>query len=399
MLTDYISAGARTLAPPPAFLSLAARPDVISFAGGVPDPTLFAFEKVARASRRILEDRSMATGALQYGASGGYEPLRQWLATFMTAQGAATPPESIVITNGGLEALDLTAKMLINKGDAIAVVSPTFFAALETFKLYHPRMLSIPFENGMLDMEAMLRAVSQRPKFLYINPDFQNPTGVSLSTEQRRELVDICAEHGVLILEDGAYSQLSFDGSLQPTLLQLSQEADGPHKAAVIYVGTFSKTIAPGARVGWACLPPDLCPAFVGLKAVSNINTSQMNQMIVHECLCDGYEDHLHNLRMAYAKRCSSMTNALAEMMPDGVTWTSPDGGIFTWLRVPRTAGAVTLFERCAQDIGVAVLPGNLACVDGGNSNACRLSFATVDESQIWEGVTRLSRLLAVAIG
>lgn len=393
---SHMSPGALSLAPVPAFLQLHAKEDFISFAGGVPDPGLFPFEALREAAQRILQDPALREVALQYGSSSGYLPLREKLASLVSREEAAVTPENVIVTNGSLEALDLVGKLLIGPGDAIAVTAPAYFAALDTFKPYSPRFLDVPFANGSLDMNVAAHILKQKPKFFYINTDFQNPTGQSLSLGQRHQLLHLCADEDVIIVEDGAYNQLAFDGVERPSLLQLSHGLGG--HGTVIHVNTFSKTIAPGLRVGWICLPSDLRAKFVALKAASNIHTSQLNQMIALEIVSNAFESLLDRFRGVYAVRCFAMMTALSGMMPEGVTWTRPQGGIFTWLTLPSGIDAEDLLRFCTDNFEVAFLPGNLAFSSRGGTGHCRLSFATVDESGIEDGVQRFASALTAIL-
>jgi DNA-binding transcriptional MocR family regulator len=390
-LAHMISSAARELPPAPTFLALAARPDIISFASGVPDASLFPFDEIRESIDGILSSPVRSRLAFQYAPSIGYLALREWVANAMVERGVSCNANDVLMTCGAQQGLDLVAKLLIDPGDAIALTIPTFFAALDTFKTYRPQFLGIPFRDGELDMDIARSVIAQKPKFFYIIPEYQNPTGQSLREDQRNDLVSLCAREGVVILEDAAYDQLSFDGSAPTSLLSIANTAKLP---PIIYVNTVSKTIAPGMRVGWVIAPPELMPKLSALKLASDVHTSVFNQMIALDLFTSRFEERLHKLRSAYAKRCEIMLEALGSAMPQGVTWTHPTGGLFTWLELPSAIDTDRLLKLCLDRYAVAFVPGRLSFFDGGGANACRLSFALMSEDRTREGIRRFAAAL-----
>jgi DNA-binding transcriptional MocR family regulator len=245
--------------------------------------------------------------------------LRDWIADYMAQRGAVRSAGHLIVTSGAQQALDLVGKLLINPGDRIAITAPTFFAALDTFNTYRPRYEAISFGTGGLSMVEAEAAIRSRPKFLYLIPDFQNPTGLCLSRSEREQILELCSQHGVPIVEDAAYEALRFDGEDLPSLAALAQERGFDRH--VLYIGTFSKTIAPGLRVGWLCGNEALIGKLTALKLSTDVHTSVLNQMAVLHVARDGLGDHVALVRQAYSARCTAMLAALKKFMPEGVSW------------------------------------------------------------------------------
>jgi DNA-binding transcriptional MocR family regulator len=394
--TDSMSLGARRTNPAPPFLALAARTDIISFAGGVPDPAVFPVEAIGEGYGRILGDPASRAQALQYAPSAGWPPLREWIAGYMAARGVARSLGQVIVTSGAQQALDLVGKLLIDPGDLVAVTGPTFFAALDTFNPYGPRYASISFGVSGLSMEEAEAVIRRRPKFLYLNPDFQNPTGLCLSLRERELLLDLCAKHDVPILEDAAYEALRFGGEDLPPLAALAQSRG--FERHVLYLNTFSKTIAPGLRVGWLAADDALIGKLTALKLSTDVHTSVLNQMVVQHVADGVLSRHMALIRRTYSARCRAMLAALDRFMPAGVRWSQPEGGLFVWLELPPEIDTSALLSRAIDTAGVAYVPGRLSFSDGQGHNTCRLTFATASEARIEEGVRRLAGLFASAL-
>jgi DNA-binding transcriptional MocR family regulator len=401
MLSNYfdkMSLSATSMAPPPTFLALANQPDIISFAGGVPDADQFPFDIIGDACDEILKNKITRRSALQYAPSTGYLPLRTWLSDYMKSLNINAPKEDVVITNGAQQALDLIAKLLIDPGDVIAVTAPTFFAALETFNVYNPQYAPVPFINGELDMDEFRKAIQKKPKFFYIIPEYQNPTGHCLTLEQRNEIVVLCRENEVLIVEDSAYEQLTFSGKKLASLLSIDQalaaktHKDHKWKNGVIYVNTFSKTIAPGLRVGWIYSNEPYASKLSALKLSSDVHTSIFNQMLVLKVVETSFAKHIKKIRAIYHTRCQTMLQALSEHMPKDYRWSAPDGGLFIWLELPEQLNAKDLLNDAIETRNIAYVPGEMFYCDGSGKNTCRLSFSTASNEKINEGIERLSR-------
>lgn len=399
MFVDWagsLSFGARRMNPAPPFLALAARSDIISFAGGIPDPAVFPTAAITQAYERILSDPAARAQALQYAPSSGWRPLREWIANYLAARGIARSADHLIVTSGAQQALDLVGKLLINPGDRIAVTAPTFFAALDTFNAYQPHYEAISFGVEGLSMAEAEAAIQRRPKFLYVIPDFQNPTGLCLSRSEREQLLRLCAEHGVPIVEDAAYEALRFKGTDLPPLAALAQERGLDQQ--VIHISTFSKTIAPGLRVGWLSASEELISKLAALKLAADVHTSVLNQMAALHVAQDVLSSHVDLIRQAYSVRCKAMLAALERFMPEGVSWSEPDGGLFVWLELPPGVDTFNLLPKAIETAGVAYVPGRLSYSNGLGHNTCRLSFATASEAPIEEGVRRLASLFERAI-
>lgn len=393
---DAMSLGARRMSPAPPFLGLAARPELISFAGGVPDPAVFPADALVAAYDAILRDPATRAVALQYAPSAGWRPLREWISGYMASRHVVRSPEQIIVTSGAQQALDLVGKLLIDPGDRVAVTAPTFFAALDTFNAYRPQYEPIAFGVSGLAMDEAAAVIRRRPKFLYLIPEFQNPTGLCLSMPERERLLDLCAEHAVPIVEDAAYEALRFRGEDLPPLAALARERGSDQH--VLYINTFSKTIAPGLRVGWLSGEEQLIAKLCALKLSTDVHTSVLSQMVALRVAGDPLRDHIALIRRTYAARCRAMVEALERFMPPGVRWSEPDGGLFVWLELPHDVDTTELLPR-AIEAEVAYVPGRLSFSSEVGRHTCRLSFATASEARIHEGVRRLARVFASAVG
>lgn len=386
------SSAAKDFPEAPIFLALAAKAGIISLAGGVPDPAAFPTAAVRQAADAILSHSDTAAKALQYAPSQGYEPLRHWLAADMADRGITVRADQILVTQGAQQALDLIGKLYIDPGDEIAVTSPTFFAALDTFRAYRPRFLPIGYGRNGIDMSAARDALERRPKFLYLIPDYQNPTGLSLSQQERAELMNMASRFAVPIIEDAAYDRLRYGGNPTKPFAAMNGTLDD---GLVIYVNTFSKVIAPGLRVGWLAGNRTILAKLAALKLATDVHTSIFNQQIVLQIATSGLDAAIERTCTLYSKRRDAMLSALKRHMPEGAAWTEPDGGMFIWLEIPGEVDTSALFPVAASEARMAFVPGRLSCTDGAGTNACRLSFASVDEARIGEAISRLGNLLS----
>ncbi|WP_234689293.1 PLP-dependent aminotransferase family protein [Allorhizobium ampelinum] len=387
-----LSVSAQSLAEAPTFLSLASRTDVISFAGGVPDPNAFPYGAISTAIERIWTEPDLRARSFQYAPSSGYEPLRRYIAQKLDAEGIASDIGRILITSGAQQALDLIGRLLIDPGDPIAITAPTFFAAIDTFSVYRPKIAQIPFTADGLDLDLAKSVLADRPKFLYLIPEFQNPTGLCISESDRRAILQLCVEFDVPIVEDGAYRELRFSGSPLPSFAQLAGEAGfGNH---VIQVNTFSKTIAPGFRVGWLSAAPAFIAKLAALKLACDVHTSVFNQMIVADIAGTILPTHVSDICTLYRTKRDAMLDALETHMPNECLWTHPDGGLFIWVTFPKQIDATALLEASMASAKVAFVPGNLFYADRTMNHECRLSFATAAPDVISEGIKRLGQLV-----
>jgi len=369
-------------------LKLTARPEVISLAGGLPAPELFPIDEYRRAFEWVLETNGRA--ALQYGPSEGYQPLRELLATRMTAMGIPAEPEHILITNGSQQGLDLVGKIFLNPDDAVCLENPSYMGAIQAFDSYQAEYVIVPMDDeGMRsdELDGILRR--HQVKFIYALPNFQNPSGRTMSLERRKTLVATAQKHGVPIVEDDPYGELRFEGEHLPSIRSLWPEG-------VIYLGTFSKILAPGFRLGWMVTPHDLYDEFVFGKQPADLHTSMATQMATFEvCNKDGFlAAHIEIIRDTYRRRRDAMLQALDEHFPPECSWTRAQGGLFVWAELPRTIDTRELLAEALEE-NVAFVPGHSFHADRSDQNTMRLNFSNVPEDRIREGIARLGRAIA----
>jgi DNA-binding transcriptional MocR family regulator len=370
-------------------LKLVERPDIISFAGGIPDPALFPAEAAAEAYRRAIESPERAAGAMQYSISEGLAPLRAWIAAQMAADEVPAAPENIVITAGSQQGLDFLGKLLIDPGDTVLTEVPTYLGALQAFGAYEPR-----YERLRLEDDSPASA-GGRVKLIYLVPDFANPTGETLPLAARQRLLALARELDVPILEDAAYRALRFEGTTLPSLQALDVAAGGSlENSRVIHLGTFSKIVAPGLRVGWICASRAIIRRLVLITQASELNVSAVNQMVMHEIAEQRHAALVEAARRHYRIKRDAMLAALAAHMPSDVRWTRPEGGLFTWLTLPRGTDGAALLERAIPEAGVAFVPGGAFHPDGDGRDTIRLSYSLPDPTNIAEGARRLASLL-----
>ncbi|GAA0534852.1 hypothetical protein FHS83_003113 [Rhizomicrobium palustre] len=376
-------------------LKLLDQPDIISFAGGIPDPALFPREEIAQAYQRILGDPQLSAVALQYSISEGYLPLREWLAGYMGRLGVACTPENILITNGSQQALDFVGKLFISPGDSMLVAWPTYLGALQAFSSYEPRFDVLPGENSNRTLESYTSQGAAKPKFGYVMPEFQNPTGTSLSLAERERLLDTAAELDLPLVEDSAYEKLRYDGERVPSLLALAaQRAGGIDHCKVLYCGTFSKSIVPALRIGWIVAAKPVIQKLVLMKQASDLHVSTLNQMVMHEVASARIEDLAANMRRVYRARRDAMLAALDRHMPKGIHFTRPEGGMFVWVTLPEGIDGAELLKRCIEEGRVAFVPGAAFFADRSCRNTIRLSFSLSEPAKIDEGIKRLASIL-----
>ena len=371
-------------------LKLMDQPDILSFAGGIPDPGLFPAERIQADYAAILADPALAAQALQYSVSEGYLPLRAWIAERMTRDGMPCEPTNIMLTAGSQQALDLIGKLFIGPGDTVVVARPTYLGALQAFNGYQPAYRDLP--EGALRGEP---TDLPRGALGYFVPDFANPTGVSLTLEQRQALLEMANALDMTLIEDAAYRELRFEGEATPTLLALDiAQSGGVDNARTLFLGTLSKTLSPALRIGWVCGPKTVIEKLVLLKQGADLHVSTINQMVAHRAVSEGYDQHLHRLRGAYGHKGRVMLAALERSMPEGVTWSHPEGGMFVWIDLPEGMEGATLLARAIEEERVAFVPGAPFFAEVPSANAIRLSYSLPTDAQIEEGVGRLARLI-----
>jgi 2-aminoadipate transaminase len=379
-------------------LKLTQRPEVISFAGGLPAPEIFPVERFREACQQVLTTNPSI--ALQYGPTEGYRPLRELIVAHMARYGILATVDNILITSGSQQALDLIAKLLINRGDRILVESPTYLGALQAFDLMGAEYVTVPTDADGLQTSAMEQALRSGPKFMYILPNFQNPGGTTLSRERRDELVLLSDKYGIPIIEDDPYGQLRYEGEHIPPLVVLDRtnllRDNGYLLGNVIYLSTFSKVLAPGLRLGWIVAPPDVITHLVQLKQSTDLHTSSFTQMVAYEVARDGFmEEHVKLIRRVYKERRDAMLEALHNYFPPDVSWTHPQGGLFLWVTMPPGIDTMKLLDTALRQ-DVAFVPGEPFFPSGQETGShMRLNFSNAQPEQIREGIRRLS--IAVA--
>ncbi|HEX6739996.1 MAG TPA: PLP-dependent aminotransferase family protein, partial [Vicinamibacteria bacterium] len=330
-------------------LKLTERPDIISFAGGLPAPEAFPLVAVEAACRQVLEGHGAE--ALQYGATEGYLPLRQLLVRHMVRYGIEATPDNVLITSGSQQALDLVGKLLINPGDHVATEQPTYLGALQAFRAYQAQYLPVSVDGDGMDVTRLEQALRGGPKFLYALPNFQNPSGVTLSLARRQRVVELAAHYGVPIVEDDPYGQLRYEGEHLPPLVKLDAERrGGATDGGVIYLGTLSKILGPGLRIGWVVAPADVIRKLVQLKQGADLHTSTFAQMVAYETARGGFLDaHVRHVRKVYGRRRDIMLRALEAHFPPQVRWTRPQGGLFLWVTLPPELDSACLLGRALE--------------------------------------------------
>jgi len=382
-------------------LKVLERPNVVSFAGGIPDPALFPVAEVGAAYADVLSQPSAAGAGLQYSVSEGHAPLRQWIADDMGRLGVPCTPDNIVITNGSQQALEFLARLLISPGDTALVGMPTYLGALQAFAAYEPRYDELRPEQGNRTPDSYLAAAAKNGgavKLAYVVSDFANPTGETLSVAAREGLLDLAEHLDIPILEDAAYSALNFDGELRPSILALDAARCGSIEAArTIYCGTFSKTLSPGLRVGWIVGSRALIRRLVLVKQASDLNSATLNQMVMHRLAETVYDRQVAAARVHYRRRRDRMLAALARHMPSGCRWSEPKGGLFVWLRLPNGRDSGALLGRAVEEAGVAFVPGAAFFFDRSGHDHLRLSFSLATEAEIDTGIARLAGLIRAA--
>jgi len=374
-------------------LKTIAQPGVISFAGGLPAPEVFPNEQMREMLRFVLEKD---LNAMQYGPTEGYCPLKDQVIRLLAKKGIQAKHENILFTCGAQQALSMIAELFVDKHDPVLVEEATYSGAVQAFRLQAPDIRTIANDpDGNLDVDNLHRQIHYQgglPKFIYLVPTFSNPTGATIDEERRRRLVELAAGHKFLIIEDDPYYDLRYRGSNIPPLKSL------PGSEAVIHLGSFSKILAPGLRLGYVVAEPEMIQQLVLLKQAVDMESSGLIQRAVAEFLARGYLDpHLVQLRKIYGERCLAMIEAMREHMPAGTKWTEPEGGMFLWAKLPETFDTSALLPE-ALKLKVAYIPGATFCPVSGGQNAVRLNFTNAEPPLIREGIARLGKVFAAAL-
>ncbi len=381
-------------------LKLTEKPDIISFGGGLPSPDVFPKEEFREACDRVLRDH--ATQALQYGPTEGYLPLRELIVRHTARYGIEVTPENILITSGSQQALDLLGKILINRGDRILVESPTYLGALQAWSAYGAEYVVAPMDEHGMTMDGMEEALRSGPKFIYVLPNFQNPTGVTLAYERRLKLIELADRYGVPIVEDDPYGQLRYEGEHLPSVVVLdsqSRDSESCYRGNVIYLSTFSKTLAPGIRMAWVVAPPEVIRKLVQAKQGADLHTATFTQLVSYEVARGGFLDrHIKLIRQVYGERRDIMLGAMDAYFPPGVDWTHPEGGLFLWGTLPPELNAADVLKSAIEQ-KVAFVPGSPFYPTGGGHNTMRINFSNASADNIREGIARLGRVLYEKMG
>lgn len=366
-------------------LKLVGKPSMISFAGGIPDPALFNLGLFQAACHEAFGGPQVAREALQYSTTEGYLPLRQWIASHMQSLGVPVGADNVLVTTGSQQALDLIGKLLIDPGSTVLTARPTYLGALQSFSAYQPRLAQL---------DAPQAAGEGAARLVYVMPDFANPTGQSMSRAARSRTLDQAQLANAVIVEDAAYTALRYDGEPLPSIAALDAAATGSIEATrTLYCGSFSKTLAPGMRVGWICGPTALIRKLTMLKQGADLHTATVNQMVIHHVAAAGFDDQVQRIRAVYRSRRDAMLAALTRYAVPGMSWSRPEGGMFIWLELPGHIDAAQLLQRAIR-ADVAFVPGGAFFPDGTGRNTLRLSFALCDEARIEVGIFKLCELI-----
>jgi DNA-binding transcriptional MocR family regulator len=376
---------------------LLGKPGIISFAGGFPDSAMFDVQGIREASERALRDEPGA--ALQYGATEGYNPLREQLATFMQSKGVTgLRADELIVTTGSQQALDLVGKTLLDPQDTVLVESPTFLATIQCFRLYGPTVMGVPVDEDGVDVDALEQMIQQhRPKLVYLVPTFGNPSGAMTSLPRRLRVLQLAVKYQTVVVEDDPYGDLYFADAPPPSLLALSAQVPGS-RDWLVYCGSLSKVLSPGLRIGWMVAPPDLLARATMCKQFSDAHTSTFAQATAAQYLQAGrMPTTLQNVRQVYAGRAHAMCEALQQHLGEGLSFHKPMGGLFVWAKLTGHTRLTTDGNMLAQraiEKGVAFVPGAPFFANNPDTSTIRLSFATADESKIAEGIERLGQAL-----
>jgi len=370
-------------------LKVTQRPEVISFAGGLPAPELFPVQALADVTQKILEEEG--TRALQYSTTEGHPPLRSWIAARLAAHGGGRfTADDILVTAGSQQGLDLTGKLFLDEGDVVLCESPTYLGAISAWNVFRPRWVEVPTDDEGMVPEALGQLLGRHPnaKIVYVVPNFQNPSGRTWSLERRRSLMEVADRYDVFVVEDNPYGELRFEGTPLPSIASFDRAG------RVISLGTFSKVFCPGLRVGWVAARSPLHEKLVILKQGADLQTSTLTQMQVARYLAENdLDENIARLIPVYRERRDAMLEALEKEMPAGVRFTRPAGGLFLWVQLPEGVSARTLLDECLRH-NVAFVPGGAFFPNGGHEETFRLNYSNMPVDRIREGIRRLASAL-----
>ncbi len=373
---------------------LLAKPGIISFAGGAPDPTLFPREELAEIAADVL--RNQGNVALQYGVTEGYAPLRDWVINRLTKQGVISDRDETIVVSGGQQGIDLAAKSLLNPGDGVLCEEPSFIGGLNSFRVNNAEIYGVPVEEDGLDLirlEEVLKAHSNI-KILYTIATFQNPSGITMSLEKRKKLLELAETYDFMIFEDNPYGELRFSGEDIPTIKSMDQNG------RVVYFGSFSKILSPGLRLGFVSCDPALMERMIICKQVEDVHTNVLSQMIAYEFVTRyDIDAHITKLRQTYGRKCQLMMDCMDQYFPASVTHTCPQGGLFLFCTMPKQYDSKKVMQK-ALEKGVAFVPGATTMVDDKASySTFRMNYSTASEEEIQKGIKLLGEVLKEVIG
>ena len=370
-------------------LKLIEEPDIISFAGGLPASELFPVEEMKKVSVKVLDENGEE--ALQYSGSQGYLPLRNHIAKRMNEKGKTNvKAEDILVTSGSQQALDFAGNVFLDEGDIVLCESPSYLGALNAFKGYKPRIMEVPTDKEGMITEGLEKILKEndRVKFIYVIPDFQNPTGVTWSLDRRKKFMEVVNKYEIPVIEDNPYGELRYEGEFLPALKSFDT------KGLVIYLGTFSKIFCPGYRLGWTCAAPKILEKFNICKQGADLQASTIGQMEVNKFMeMYDLDAHVKKIKECYVKRRDVMLKTMEEEFPEGVEFTHPQGGLFTWVTLPEGIDAGEMAKKCLEK-NVAYVPGASFYPNGGVFNTCRLNYSNMPEDKIVEGIKRMGEVL-----
>jgi DNA-binding transcriptional MocR family regulator len=366
-------------------LKLLERPGMVSFAGGIPDPALFDLESFRKAYEAALAENG---SALQYSTSEGYPPLRRWIAQRMSVLGVDCTDDNILVTHGSQQGLDLIGKLFLDPVSTLITEAPTYLGAIQSFTAFEPTFMTVRFHGGKAETNATAA------RLIYLVPDFSNPSGRTMTLDERETALGLTQRTGAILVEDAAYTDLRYEGDRIPAIASLDVAASGSIEAArTLYCGTFSKTLSPGLRVGWVCGPSALIRRLTLIKQAADLHTATINQQVLYRIAEGGFDLAVDRARAVYAARRDAMLAALRKHAPSGVTWTEPGGGLFIWLTLPAGTDASSLLEKAIKK-NVAFVPGKAFFTDGSGENTMRLSYSLLSEEATEAGIRTLCSIM-----
>ncbi|WP_338432660.1 PLP-dependent aminotransferase family protein [Clostridium tyrobutyricum] len=368
-------------------LKVTENPNIISFAGGLPNPLSFPIKEVEEASIKVLNENG--SDVLQYSTTEGYRPLREYIAQrYLKRFGLKVDADEILITNGSQQGLDLLGKIFLNKDDNVLIERPGYLGAIQAFSIFEPVFNSVPVNNDGVDIDLLEKSLAMNsPKLFYTVPNFQNPSGTTYSEKNRKAAADILKKYDTILIEDDPYGELRFIGEdLQPVKTYLGDKS--------VMLGSFSKIVAPAMRLGWICAKGEIMEKLITAKQAADLHTNYYSQRVVHQFLMDNdIEDHIKKIRKLYKGQRDCMVSMIERYFPEGIKSTKPEGGMFLWVTLPEGISSLELFDLAAKE-NVAFVPGDPFYVNVKGSNTLRLNYTNSDEKSIEEGIKRLARAI-----